>query len=410
MQTRISPRHRDTPEGRTADRILRSCVHCGFCTATCPTYQVLGDELDSPRGRIYLIKELLEDGPTGEHTRTHLDRCLLCRACETTCPSGVEYHRLLDIGRGLMEREHPRPPRQRLLRHALRLTLPYPDRFRLLLGLGRMLSPLLPARLRRKLPPRQSAPPAPAPAGTAGGRRMLVLEGCVQSAATPATNAAARRVLARLGIELVTVPGAGCCGALSHHLDAPDEARAFMRRNIDAWWPALEAGAEAIVVTASGCGSELKEYGELLADDPDYAERARRIAQATRDLAEVLAAEDLSALRLDIAEERIAVHVPCSLQHGQQLPDLLPALMQRLGFDLVPVEEGHLCCGSAGSYSILQPALSETLAARKIDALTAHGPDRIVTANIGCQLHLAAQGTVPVEHWIERVAECLEEG
>ncbi len=406
MQTRISPRHRDTPEGQAADRILRSCVHCGFCTATCPTYQVLGDELDSPRGRIYLIKELLEDGPAGARTRAHLDRCLVCRACESTCPSGVEYHRLLDIGRGLMEREHPRPWGQRLLRRALRLTLPHPARFRLLLGLGRALSPLLPASLRRKLPPRQA--PRPAPAGTAGLRRMLVLEGCVQPAATPATNAAARRVLARLGIELVAAPRAGCCGALSHHLDAPDEARDFMRRNIDAWWPEIQAGAEAIVVTASGCGSELKAYGELLADDPDYAERARRVAACTRDLAEVLAAEDLSPLRLNIPDEGIAVHVPCSLQHGQKLPELLPALMRRLGFDPLPVEEGHLCCGSAGSYSILQPALATALGRRKIDALTAHGPARIVTANIGCQLHLAALGDVPVQHWIERVADCLE--
>jgi glycolate oxidase iron-sulfur subunit len=398
MQTSIAPELLATAEGREADAILRACVHCGFCTATCPTYRLVGDELDGPRGRIYLIKQVLEGHPPTRRTQLHLDRCLTCRACETTCPSGVRYARLADIGRALVEERVGRGPLAALGRKLLRATVPHPRRFGPLLRLGQIAAPLLPAALRRHLPARQVAGPWPAPRHR---RRMLVLEGCVQRAATPDTNAAAARVLDRIGISLVRVAGAGCCGAMSQHLAASAETRAFMRRNIDAWWREIEAGAEAIVVTASGCGAVVKDYGELLGEDPAYAERARRIAALARDLSEVLAGEDLSGLEGIGRGRRIAFHSPCSLQHGQRLAGAVEALLARLGFELSPVPDSHLCCGSAGTYSILQPGLSGRLLADKVAALESGAPAVIATANIGCQLHLAGAARPPVRHWIE---------
>jgi glycolate oxidase iron-sulfur subunit len=398
VQTSLTPEVLATEEGREADAILRSCVHCGFCTATCPTYGLLGDELDGPRGRIYLIKQVLEGQAPTRRTQQHLDRCLTCRACETTCPSGVRYARLADIGRAHVESRVGRRPGESLLRRLLRATVPYPGRFAPLLRLGQLAAPLLPRALRRHVPAQQSPGPWPAPRHP---RRMVVLEGCVQSAATPATNAAAARVLDRLGISLIRVPGAGCCGAMSHHLAATDEAHAFMRRNVDAWWPAIEAGAEAIVVSASGCGSVVKDYGALLARDPAYAEKAARVGALARDLVEVLAGEDLSPLGAPGQGRRLAFHAPCSLQHGQRLGGQVEAILARLGFELTPVPDAHLCCGSAGTYSILEPTLSRRLLANKVAALEGGAPELIATANVGCQLHLASEARAPVCHWIE---------
>ncbi len=404
VQTRISPPIAATSQGREAEAILRTCVHCGFCTATCPTYQLLGDELDGPRGRIYLIKQVLEGHPPSRKTQLHLDRCLTCRACETTCPSGVRYGRLLEIGRGLVEQTVARPLGERLARRLLCWLVPHTGRFRLLLRLGQTLRPLLPHALRAKVPPRRVAGVWPA---RTHARRLLVLAGCVQPAAAPDTNAAAARVLDRLGIQLATAPGAGCCGALSHHLAAEDEARAQMRRNIDAWWPHLEAGAEGIVMTASGCGAMVKAYGELLADDPAYAAKAARVSALTRDLVEVLEVEDLTRLGTPGAGRRVAFHAPCTLQHGQRLAGRVEGLLTRLGFALTPAKDAHLCCGSAGSYSLLQPALARRLRDDKLASLTAGGPEVIATANIGCQLHLEGGTALPVRHWIELVDEAL---
>jgi glycolate oxidase iron-sulfur subunit len=398
MQTSLTPDVLDTPEGREADAILRSCVHCGFCTATCPTYQLLGDELDGPRGRIYLIKQMLEGQPAGRETRLHLDRCLTCRACETTCPSGVRYGRLADIGRSIAEHRIPRPWPKRLYRRLLRAVIPHAGRFGALLRIGQAVRPVLPRPLRTKIPAPQDAGAWPPPRHA---RRMLVLAGCAQTSATPNTNAAAARVLDRLGISLIVAPAAGCCGALSQHLGAEAEAHAFMRRNIDAWWPYVEDGVEAIVTTASGCGVLVKDYGTLLAHDPDYAELATRISALTRDLGEVLGAEDLTPLLQTRRRRRIAFHAPCTLQHGQRLAGTVEGVLTGLGFELTEVRDSHLCCGSAGTYSLLQPALSERLRTAKLASLERPGPELIATANVGCQLHLQGAAGVPVRHWIE---------
>jgi glycolate oxidase iron-sulfur subunit len=404
MQTRISDKYRDTPQGREADRILRACVHCGFCTATCPTYQLLGDELDGPRGRIYLIKQLLEGQPVSYKTQLHLDRCLTCRSCETTCPSGVQYGRLVDIGRELTEEEVTRNPLDRAMRTVLRKILPYPTRIGPLLSLGQLFKPLLPRGLGGQVPRRQKPGARPR---NVQARKMLVLEGCVQSVATPATNAAAARVLDRLGIELVNAAEAGCCGAVSHHLSAVEEGRDFMRRNIDAWWPYIEAGTEAILVTASGCGAMVKDYGHVLKDDPDYAEKAARVSALAKDLSEVLRDEPLPKERLRPRVKKLAYHSPCTLQHGQQLAGVVEGILERAGFRLVPVADAHLCCGSAGTYSILQSKLSRRLLANKLAALQKGGPEVIATANIGCQMHLDSEATVPVRHWIELLDEAF---
>jgi glycolate oxidase iron-sulfur subunit len=398
VQTNLAEFIRDTPEGREADAILRSCVHCGFCTATCPTYQLLGDELDGPRGRIYLIKQALEGQTVTDRTRLHLDRCLTCRSCETTCPSGVRYHRLLDIGREVVERQTRRPWHERLARSMLLRILPHPRRFGLLLGLGQRVRPILPAALRAKVPVARDPGPLPA---RQRQRQMLLLAGCVQPSSAPTTNAATARVLDRLGIQALTPHGAGCCGAASHHLSAVEQATAFMRRNIDAWWPHIEAGAEAVVMTASGCGAHVKAYGELMADDPVYAERAARVSALTRDLGEVLAAEDLAPLGEPGQGRRIAFHAPCTLQHGQQLGGVVEGLLTRLGYTLTTVPDAHLCCGSAGTYSLLQPTLAQRLLVNKLAALEGDGPELIASANIGCQVHLATRARVPVRHWVE---------
>ncbi len=395
MKTDLLSRYRDTESGREAEAILRSCVHCGFCNATCPTYQLLGDELDGPRGRIYQIKQLLEGQDVGNLTRIHLDRCLTCRSCETTCPSGVQYGRLVDIGRELIEQEVPRPWEESWLRRVLLWVLPYPRRFAALLRLGRLVRPLLPAALKAKVPANRTQRSWPQ---AEHSRFMLVLEGCVQQAVTPDSNAAAAQVFDRLGIQLRPAPG--CCGAASYHLAATTDGLDFARRNIDAWWPAVEAGCEAIISTASGCGVMVKDYGHLLAADPDYADKAQRISRLTRDACEVLAEQDLSALQVSGAGRRIAFHPPCTLQHGQKITGAVESLLTRLGFELVPVSDTHLCCGSAGTYSVLQPEIATQLRDDKLRALQKHQPEMIVTANVGCELHLETAAGVPVRHWI----------
>jgi glycolate oxidase iron-sulfur subunit len=408
MQTALPKELLRTATGQAADEILRNCVHCGFCNATCPTYQLTGDELDGPRGRIYQIKQMLEGkAPTGRN-RLHLDRCLTCRACETTCPSGVDYHLLLDTGREIMESRLPRKLPDRLLRRALRLVLPWRARFTALLRLGQFVRPLLPAALRQRIPVRHRV--VPARTANTHSRTMLLLDGCVQPALAPQINAATRRVLDALGINTLVAGNAGCCGALSQHLSATAEARAFMRNNIDAWWPAIENGAEAIVVTASGCAPMVKDYGRLLADS-DYADKATRVSALAKDISEVIdiaAAEQVLGRSVD--RPKIAFHSPCTLQHGQGITGVIERLLERLGYELTPVTNSHLCCGSAGTYSILQPGLATTLRDNKLEALQGGKPDLIATANIGCLVHMANHADVPVKHWIELLEPLLPRG
>ncbi|SDH70116.1 glycolate oxidase iron-sulfur subunit [Pseudomonas benzenivorans] len=404
MQTNLSEQAKALPRGAEAESILRSCVHCGFCNATCPTYQLLGDELDGPRGRIYLIKQVLEGSPVTAKTQLHLDRCLTCRNCESTCPSGVDYHNLLDIGRAVVDAAVPRPLEQRLLRQGLRAVLPRPALFKALTRLGEAFRPLLPASLGAKLP-RQLRPAKPRPP-LRHDRRVLLLEGCVQPGLSPNTNAATARVLDRLGIGITPIREAGCCGALDYHLDAQQQGLARARQNIDAWWPAIEAGAEAIVQTASGCGAFVKDYGHLLEQDPAYAAKARRVSALAKDLVEVLQAEPLESLGVR-ADQRLAFHCPCTLQHAQKLGGAVEGVLTRLGFQLSAVPDSHLCCGSAGTYSLTQPALSRQLRDNKLDALESGQPQVIATANIGCQTHLDGAGRTPVRHWIELVEEAM---
>jgi glycolate dehydrogenase iron-sulfur subunit len=408
MKTNLAQFIKDTPEGQEANSILRACVHCGFCTATCPTYQLLGDELDGPRGRIYLMKEVLEGREVTAKTQLHLDRCLTCRACETTCPSGVKYGRLVDIGRNIVEQRVGRSLTEALKRKVLRTVLPNPSLFNPLLGLGRLARPLLPAGIRRKVPApaRPGAWPAPRQA-----RRMLVLQGCVQPGIAPRINPALARLLDRIGISLIAAQEATCCGAVSYHLNAQDEGLEYMRRNIDAWWPHVEQGVEAIVMTASGCGVMVKEYGHLLARDPRYADKAERISALTKDASEVLSAERQAlAPRLPPPASRlprVAFHSPCTLQHGQQIRGLAESLLTAAGFTLTAVPDAHLCCGSAGTYSILQPALSQQLLGNKVQALESGRPEVIATANIGCLAHIQTGTELPVRHWLELLDEAL---
>ncbi len=403
MRTKITGPLADTVHGAIAEEVLRACVHCGMCNATCPTYQLTGDELDGPRGRIYLMKQVLEGEVAGRITQTHLDACLSCRACETTCPSGVEYHRLLDVGREVVAQTVRRPWSERLQRWLIRQVAAYPRRLKPLMALGRLVRFALPSSLAAKL---KTPPAIPIVTIAAHERRMALLEGCVQAAAAPHFNAVTARVFDRCGITLAGTPGVGCCGAVSFHLDAPEEARAFARRNIDAWIADLDAGAQAIVVNASGCAAFIRDYPDILAADPAYAAKARRVAEHIRDPIQVLEGLDLAAAKAP-DQARIAVHEPCTLQHGLKLPGRVGRLLARLGYDPQPVADAHLCCGSAGAYSLLNPAMANPLRDAKVAALNAHAPAAIYTANIGCWMHLGETSPAPVRHWIEAVDDVL---
>jgi len=473
MQTNISKEFDNQPEVAVAEEILRKCVHCGFCLATCPTYNILGDELDSPRGRIYQIKQVLEGTEADAGTQLHLDRCLTCRNCETTCPSGVEYGRLLDVGRQVVEQRVDRPFSQRVVRELIQQVLPYPSRIGPLVKLGQWMRPLLPAKLAASIPHRSALvhefavdaltegagdTATAVPAGVTS-RRMVLLDGCVQPSMAPLTNNVAIGVLGRLGIEVVSGQSV-CCGAINHHLNDADRAREFARKNIDMWWAEVEAGAEAILITASGCGSMVKDYSHLFENDPVYREKAAKIAAMTRDISEVLLSLGADAIRdkafngeLNIAKVKehvklkrrelkqhkrsgqaedgfdpdlagsgehaantglqplpgplVAFHPPCSLQHGQKLGGQIESLLGDLGFTLSVFDDSQECCGSAGTYSIFQPKISSTLKAKKIANLQKASPDVIATANVGCQLHLQSVTDTPVIHWVELLGAAL---
>ncbi|MFP3798260.1 glycolate oxidase subunit GlcF [Paraburkholderia sp. SIMBA_027] len=406
MQTNLADFIRNTPDGDEADAILRKCVHCGFCTATCPTYQLLGDELDGPRGRIYLMKQMVEGATVSKSTLTHLDRCLTCRSCETTCPSGVQYGRLVEIGRKLAEERVPRPLRQRLTRRFLAGFLPRRMLFSPAMRFAQQVRALLPRRLRDKVPVRQRPLAWPT---AKHARKMLMLAGCVQPSMMPNINVATARVLDALGIETVVAPQAGCCGAIRLHMGYADDALNDVRANIDAWWPHIEQGVEAIVMNASGCGTTVKEYAHLMRHDPVYAEKARRVAELTRDLAEILPPfeDQLLAATRRRGIHTVAYHPPCTLQHGQQLRGGVEHVLRALGLDVRLPVDSHLCCGSAGTYSITQPRLSYTLRNQKVDRLKALEPQLIVSANIGCIAHLQSGTAIPVTHWIELIEHML---
>ena len=419
MQTELAPNFAGTPEGQTAQAILNKCVHCGFCTATCPTYQLLGDELDGPRGRIYLIKQIAEGKPATEKTRLHLDRCLTCRNCESTCPSGVDYGHLIDIGRKWAEEQtNPRPFTERLLRKLLAKGLTNQTLFNNGMRLGRLLRPFMPSVIKSKIPKGRS--PGTRPASGQHAPKMLMLEGCVQPGMLPNINHATVRVMHHLGIDVLSTPKAGCCGALQYHLNEQEAGLNDMRRNIDAWWPYVTGEAtecrgqkvQAILMNASGCGVTVKEYGHMLKDDPQYAEKAKTISALCKDLVEVLPnyTPQLKTL-LGPLNEKLVYHPPCTLQHGQQIKGALEAFFSELGIQTHLCKDSHLCCGSAGTYSVLQPALSKQLKEQKINNLlntvNESGAEQIISANIGCITHLQ-NNQAPVEHWIELIDAALE--
>ena len=410
MQTNLADFIKDTAQGQEAESILRACVHCGFCTATCPTYQLLGDELDGPRGRIYLIKQVLEGREFTASTQLHLDRCLTCRSCESTCPSGVRYGRLVDIGREVVEKRVARPAGQRAVRWLLKEFVPRAGLFGASMALGRAVKPLLPGMLKAKVPDVRAPGRWPEHRHP---RRWIALAGCAQPAMAPSVNRAAARVLDAIGISLVEVAGAGCCGAVRYHLNDQPGGLDDARRNVDAWAPLLERGeVEGILMTASGCGVQVREYGHLLAGDARYRDRARQIGESTLDLSELLTREVASLERALQARgggrgERISFHAPCTLQHGQKIRGVVERLLLAAGYELTVVADAHLCCGSAGTYSLLQPELSMRLRDNKLAALGAGGPTRIASANVGCMTHLESAATVPVVHWIELIDERL---
>jgi len=413
MQTTLAPEYQNTADGLAAEAILRKCVHCGFCTATCPTYQLLGDELDGPRGRIYLMKQVLEGQEPTRKTQAHLDRCLTCRNCESTCPSGVDYGHLLDIGRKLVDAKVPRPATERAVRWALKEGIPSPL-FAPAMAMGQLVRPLLPAALKAKVPPRQDAGAWPT---RQHARKVLMLAGCAQPAMGPNINSATARVLDAAGIQTVVAPKAGCCGAVKFHLNDQDGGKAEMRANIDAWWPQVADGSvEAIVMNASGCGVTVKEYGHILQDDPAYAAKAARISELTKDLSELLpvivqalqAGDAALAQRVRAKAPRLAFHPPCSLQHGQKLKGGVEQHLGALGFDIrTAMNESHLCCGSAGTYSVLNPELATQLRDRKLGHLGELQQEVIVSANIGCITHLQSGTATPVRHWVEVLDDAL---
>jgi glycolate oxidase iron-sulfur subunit len=409
MQTQLAPEFKGTPDGMAAEAILRKCVHCGFCTATCPTYQLLGDELDGPRGRIYLIKQVLEGEAPTRKTQMHLDRCLTCRNCESTCPSGVQYGHLVDIGRKIVDDKVPRPAGEAALRWTLKEGLTSPL-FGPAMKMGQMVRGLLPASLKAKVPAKQAAGDWPT---RVHARKVLMLEGCVQPSMMPNINSATARVLDAAGIQAVVAAKAGCCGAVKFHLNDHEGGMQQMRANIDAWWPHVEAGVEAIVMNASGCGVTVKDYGHILRGDPAYAGKAQRISELTRDLSELLP-DIAAALQANNPGQtpgtgrRLAFHPPCTLQHGQQLRGGVEQHMRALGFDVrIATNESHLCCGSAGTYSVLNPDIAYQLRDRKLGHLRELQAETIISANIGCITHLQSGTATPVRHWVEVLDEAL---
>ncbi len=384
------------PQKRQATSIIRRCVHCGLCNATCPTYQLLGDEADGPRGRIYQIKQALEDGVVGQELSLHLDRCLTCRNCETTCPSGVEYANLVDIGRQLVQDKGPkRPLKHRIIRYLLLRFLPYPKRLKPFLRIGQWFRPLFPKSISRSIPAKDATQPM---RQTQSSQRVILPQGCIQRLSKTNTNEACQRILSRLGVEVVATND-GCCGAIAHHLSDQESAQATARNNMMAWCSALDAGAECIIMTASGCGSMVKDYDALF--DQDVA-MAKRVVEKTRDFSEWLTPEAVKKrLKKDLKPLKIVFHPPCTLQHGQKIVGKVEALLQACGCELLPFADSHLCCGSAGTYSIFQPEISKKLIEQKVKHLESQSPELIVTANIGCQLYIESHSTYPVRHWIE---------
>ncbi|MEJ2142679.1 MAG: glycolate oxidase subunit GlcF [Gammaproteobacteria bacterium] len=405
MQTKLPDNVKETHWGQVADKILRSCVHCGFCTATCPTYQLLGDELDGPRGRIYQIKQFMENGVASRKTQQHLDRCLTCRSCETTCPSGVEYAHLLDIGREQLELALPRPPVQRLYRAALRTVFTSPFLFKSMLRVAKFFSFLLPDYIKLEIAENKNITPYSNSLGKTSERKMLLLEGCVQPELSPEINQATKRVLGFFGIDLINAPG--CCGAIEHHLSSTEKAVQRVKNNIDHWYSYLDDGIEAIVSTASGCGVMVKDYDSILANDPEYLEKAQKIVQVTKDISEIVI-EELNKLPLPSNNTMtIAFHAPCTLQHGQKLDGIVEDILEHIGFKLATVNDSHLCCGSAGTYSILQKTIAQQLRDNKLKNLLKERPLIIATANIGCLLHLRSGTDKPVVHWINLLDQYL---
>ena len=403
MRTDFVKPYTDSENGKIANDILRRCVHCGFCNATCPTYQLLGDELDGPRGRIYLIKQILEGNEVSVNSQTHLDRCLLCRACETTCPSGVEYSRLLEIGRDLVEDKVSRGSWESTKRSTLNKLLPKLHQVTWMLAIGKLFKFMVPWQFEAGLnvkKPKLSFP------STQHSKKMLLLKGCVQSQLAPDINRATAQVFNKLGITLIEeTQSTTCCGAISQHLGKTEEAKQYMRNNIDAWWPAIEEGIEAIVITASGCAPQVKDYAHLLRHDKQYAEKAQKISQLAKDVSEVVAEANVENLKKLEQPVNIAFHAPCSLQHGQKLMGVVESQLSSLGYQLQPIADAHICCGAAGTYAILQGSISEKLLINKLVALEKNKPQVIATANIGCMLHLQRDATVPVKHWMEMLAE-----
>jgi len=411
VETHLADRLVGTPDGDDAELNLRRCVHCGFCLATCPTYKLLGDERDSPRGRIYLMKQVVEGATPTLATLQHLDRCLTCRNCETTCPSGVEYGHLVDVGRKLVEEQVRRPLGERVVRALLREGLTRRWLFGPAMRIGQLVRPMLPAVLRDKVPARRD--PGQWPSRT-HARKVLLLNGCTQPAMMPSIDAATARVLDRVGIEAIVERRSGCCGAIRHHLNDTEGALQQVRRNIDAWIPHLDAGVEVVLVNASGCGAMVKEYAHLLRADPAYAQEAKRVVEATRDPAEWLPGELASqadAIRKRVRDgavaTRVAFHPPCTLQHGQRIRGAVEGWLASVGVTPLYVPDAHLCCGSAGTYSVLQPELAMQLRSNKLEALHSGGPAQVLSANIGCIAHLQAGTPTPVRHWVEWVDEVL---
>lgn len=410
MKTNLPEPLLRTEAGKLADTILRKCVHCGFCTATCPTYQVTGSELDSPRGRIYQIKQVLEGAPATKEIQLHLDRCLTCRNCESTCPSGVHYSRLLDIGREVVEHQIGRGAWENVQRQALRTLITTKPLFHNSYRLAQHIRGVLPRNLRGKILPnpaplRGQAVPAPAQSQ----RSIIVPAGCVQPTMLPNIDEATHRVLHQLGIQTINPSNSGCCGAVNLHLNEHDKSLADMRRNIDAWWPHIEAGAEAILSNASGCGVMLKDYGFYLKEDPQYAEKARRVSELAKDIIEILLpeAERISEKASIGQGQTLAYHPPCTLQHGQKIRGKVEELLTRLGYRVALPKDSHLCCGSAGTYSFFHPEISKQLKSNKLKNLTDLQPIAILSANIGCISHLGSGTDIPVRHWIEFVAEAM---